>query len=199
MTRWRCRGYRPALVDYADGGLTPAAVERLHHHLARCDRCAGELAALRVAPALLRDLPVTDPGEEFWRQQRWAIGRAVRQLPTPRRGGGWQWRPLGLRFAPVAWAVAAVLVMTIGMTRLASRYSAWNGAAVSLGALDDDTLHDVDEMADVIAGGDDLVGQLAERGAFVPGAALEALVGTFLQPPQPFADDNNEGSSESTG
>ena len=190
MMRWRCRRFRPALVDLAGGALTRRGAARLERHLSRCQRCAGELAVLRSLPVTLRALPVPDPGDDFWDQQRQAIRRAVRQVPNPPQ-------PLGLRFRPplVAWVAAGALAVAIIGVHVSERFSTVPDVSGVAGTLDDQMLHDVTEVAGVLSVHTDVVGELANSGAFVSASTLEGLVGTFLHPLHPFPDDGRDDAS----
>ena len=151
MSRWRCRRYRTLLVDYVDGQLPPLPRRRLEQHMAACAACTQALAALQQLPALLRTCAVPDPGEEFWRQQRHAIARAIRNAPAPQaawRPAWWRegWRP-GLWRYPVG-AAAALLLGLLVYHSARREQPALPGAAAEaeLAALDAEslvTLHDI--------------------------------------------------------
>lgn len=108
MRAWRCRRLAPALVDYADGALTPAARARVEHHLAGCARCAETVAALSEVPAALRE-PAPARDDAFWAAQRQRVMQAIDsgERPAPARAPlvGFDWR-LAL---PVAAAAAIAL------------------------------------------------------------------------------------------
>jgi len=115
---WTCRRLRGRLVDLASGSLPAAEQTPVEVHVAGCARCRDALAALREVPALLED--ESDIGEEFWREQRQAIMRTVRDLPPPERTRRW-WLPVDrvpsaarrpwVTWAPALVAVTAVLAM----------------------------------------------------------------------------------------
>ena len=46
MTERNCQPIRDLLVDYADGELSPADIERIAGHLADCAECRAELRLL---------------------------------------------------------------------------------------------------------------------------------------------------------
>ncbi len=121
MKRWRCRSYRILLVDSAEGSLSGTRQRRLERHLHTCSICRAELAALREVPTLLRTAALPQPGEEFWRRQRQAIGEAIRQAGAPDQPRAWRWPSIAWR--PQVWrypiAVAAGLLLALGLYRLA--------------------------------------------------------------------------------
>ncbi len=144
MRRWRCRAYRILLVDSAEGSLSGARQRRLERHLHACSICREELTALREVPTLLRAAALPQPGEEFWRQQRQALGEAIRQAPAPGRPRAWRWPPIEWR--PQMWrypiAVAAGLLLALGLYRLAADHQPQGPDLVErqLAGLDTDSL-----------------------------------------------------------
>ena len=117
MSRWRCRAYRAWLVDAAAGDLPSHRQDRLDAHLAVCAVCAADLAALRDVPALLRTSAVPDPGEDVWRHQRQAIGRAIRQA-TPPQPARIAWQLWADRWAAWRMPVAAVVSVALALVVL---------------------------------------------------------------------------------
>jgi anti-sigma factor RsiW len=148
MTRWRCRLYRPLLVDSADGTLAAAAQRRLGAHLARCAACAQELAALRELPALLRTSAVSDPGETFWVGQRQSIARATRNVPAPHVGWRLDWLRESWRHSGWRYPAAAVasLLMALVVYRFAAPPPQPTLLAAQIAALDDDAVNALHEL-----------------------------------------------------
>lgn len=124
---WRCRAYRTVLVDYVEGVLPIQERRRVEQHVAACAACADALRALQELPALLRTSDLADPGEEFWREQRHAIARAIRHAPAPQASGPRvtrepaasspagrreSWQPRLWRY-PVGLAAAALLGLLV--------------------------------------------------------------------------------------
>lgn len=149
MSRWRCRGYRTLLVDYADGVLPMAQQQRVERHVAACAACADALAALQEMPALLRTSTVADPGEEFWREQRQAVARGIGKAPLPRRLWSpprWEgWQP-GLWRYPVGVAVGFVLGVLVYHFARPEQPPLFEATEEEVAALDHDslvTMHDV--------------------------------------------------------
>ncbi len=150
MTRWRCRAYRAALVDRAEGTLSGRRQRRVQRHLPTCGACRDELTALREIPPLLRTLEVPEPGEEFWRHQRQALGDAIRRTDAPRPLPQAHWPQIGWPLP--AWrypvAVAAGLLAALGLYRFAVDRTPQAPSAIEhqLAELDTDSLallHDV--------------------------------------------------------
>jgi anti-sigma factor RsiW len=166
MTRWRCRLHRARLVDYAGGALEAAPQRRLERHLARCRRCTRDLEALRSLPPLLHASAVPDPGEEFWRQQRQAVGRAIRAARAPGttavpsqytvRWNIWRY--------PLAVAAAALLALFVYQFAGGPGESAPDTAPSQVAALDTGSLLALDELMQAVAPVDEdlLAPQVAE-------------------------------------
>jgi anti-sigma factor RsiW len=150
--RWTCRRLRPQLVDAAAGTLDASERVRVAAHLARCGRCAADVATLRDAPALLRDAQEPQLGEEFWRGQRAAIMRKVHGLPAPgaRTARVW-WSPLDGGSRWVTWApalAAAMAVMVILALQIGPRTpSSPEPPATGVEALDDPELLSLSDLA----------------------------------------------------
>jgi len=117
MSGWRCRAYRAWLVDAAAGDLASHRQDRLNAHLAVCAVCAADLAALRDVPALLSTSAVPDPGEDVWRRQRQAIGRAIRQA-TPPQPAWIAWQLWVDRWSAWRMPVAAVVSVALALVVL---------------------------------------------------------------------------------
>ncbi len=157
---WRCRAYRVLLVDYVEGVLPMQQQRRVERHVAACATCADALRALQEVPALLRTSDLADPGEEFWREQRHAIARAIRHAPVPRASGvealheptawsrpGWRegWQPRLWRY-PAGIAAAVLLGLLIYHSVGREQPPLFDAAEEEFAGLDPDalvTVHDV--------------------------------------------------------
>jgi anti-sigma factor RsiW len=150
---WTCRRLRPRLVDAAAGTLDASERARVAAHLARCGRCAADVAALNDVPPLLHGAQEPPLGEEFWRSQRAAIMREVHGLPEPgvRTARVQPWPPVGGRSRWVTWAPALVASMAVVMVlalRLGPRSAPGPAApATEIEALDDPTLLSLSDLA----------------------------------------------------
>lgn len=60
-----CKDLRPLIQDALDGELAEGGLRRLEAHAAECRSCAAELAAGRLAVAVLAELPAPEPGPGF--------------------------------------------------------------------------------------------------------------------------------------
>jgi hypothetical protein len=172
LTRWACRRLRAQLVDAAAGRLDGAGRARVASHVARCGACAAALAALRDVPQALRAAPPLD--DEFWRAQRAAVMRAVRDLPLPGAAdrartasvAGWRaWAPVLVAAA----AVVAAVAMRVPAPSLRSPAS-----ADAIDTLDDPTLLSLSDLAGVSAPGIDH-GQVVRDVAPLPELSNEEL------------------------
>jgi len=159
MTRWRCRLYRPWLVDHADGVLDAARQQQLAQHLIHCSACRADLEALRDLPEALRTSTVRDPGDAFWREQRQAIGRTIRNLPDPRSGWHLDWLREALRLGPWRYPLIATvaLLLALYVHQLAQQHPETGSAAVAaqLATLDSDVLLALDDLTAALTPADD--------------------------------------------
>lgn len=91
-------------------GETPAGERRrVGDHLAACDACTGEYAALRATLALVDEAPVEEPGPAFEREV-WA-----RLQPHLTRTPWWR---RGIAGGPVSWVAAGALAATLAVAFL---------------------------------------------------------------------------------
>jgi anti-sigma factor RsiW len=138
VTSLACRRLRPALVDLAVGSLAADEARRVEAHIAGCDACRADLAAMRGLSSELRDPSLAEPPEDFFRRQRQAIMRRVRTTPVPGRVRvsmrGWQLA------GAVATVVLAVFVARARFTHKAPR------APHAIEHLDDDALTHLDDL-----------------------------------------------------
>jgi hypothetical protein len=104
-----CERFRDALAEVAAGAAAPAAVDA---HLASCEACREELAALRRALALadaeMAGLLATEPSPELAARIRGAVAEAE---PSPGWRFGWLWPAVA---AAATLLVALVVVMGRG-------------------------------------------------------------------------------------
>ncbi|MFQ5666572.1 MAG: sigma-70 family RNA polymerase sigma factor [Candidatus Binatia bacterium] len=185
-----------------DDVLPPARGHGLERHLAHCAGCQRCLEALREVPAWLHGLPVPDPGEEFWVQQRRAIARATGNLPPPRRRWQRGWRHDGLRSVPwryPALAAASVLVVLLAY-RFGQHARTPAPAHVQIATLDADSLAALDEVIRVMAPRDGSVLQTTPPGAATPLVLrLSGLVGMRSELAVPSMTDLTESELERVG
>jgi hypothetical protein len=137
-----CRRLRLALVDLADGTLAPAEARRVEAHVAICATCRGDLAIMRGLTTGLRDPSLPEPPEDFWRQQRQAIMRQVRQVPEPAatRAPWWRWQLAG---AIATAALAVVVTRTVFLPGPP-------GVSRAIERLDDDALFHLHDLMPVL-------------------------------------------------
>jgi len=106
-----CRQYRARFSEYLDDALAEAKREALETHLESCERCRGELAALRRTVDSVRELPVLRAPETFAAGVRERLARRERSRER--------------RLVRLLWAralpVAAMFLLVFGATFLVSR------------------------------------------------------------------------------
>jgi anti-sigma factor RsiW len=160
MSRWRCRRYRAWLVDAADGTLDASRQPRLNTHLTACAACAADLASLRAVPALLQATAVPDPGEEFFRQQRQDIHRAIRGAqPAAATWQPWPRRPIDLTTwrLPLAVAASALLALCVLHLTVPRRHPRAYPPAAAVATLDTGVLTELQDVMHVIIPRDDVL------------------------------------------
>jgi len=74
-----CRRYQPLLASVADGAPTEAERAAVEAHLAGCEDCRRQLAALRAALAAAEEEPPAEPVDEHVRERLLALFRAWRR------------------------------------------------------------------------------------------------------------------------
>lgn len=145
MTALACRRLRPALVDLAVGTLDGADVARVEAHLADCNVCRADLAAMRGLESELRDADLPEPDEAFWRAQRQSIMHRIRVEATPavpaRRSSSRRWQLV---------AAAASVILALMATRTVLVRRPVPSGPHSIERLDDDALHHLHELLPVI-------------------------------------------------
>ena len=111
------------LNEYVDGSLDASAVPAVETHLATCERCRADAAALAGLVAAARGLPRSIvPDRDLWAGIESRIAAASRREP----GAG------HLRWRRVALALAASVVLALGVRWWASarRSPGWDYTAV---------------------------------------------------------------------
>ncbi|MFI5395732.1 MAG: anti-sigma factor family protein [Candidatus Binatia bacterium] len=204
MSRWRCRFYRTLLVDYAGGMLTDRQRQRLEGHVERCPACAEELAALRDVPPILHSSVIPDPGEEFWRQQREAIGQALRNLPAPQPSWlpAWWWEGLRLSVWRYPLAATAALLVALFVHRFAEypQTPPPNAAESQFAALDTDSLLVLRDLTRALAPSyEQMLQMLPDDDTLLAALPAGDLVGINPSPEAPQAVDLTESELEGIG
>ena len=200
MTGWWCRWHRARLVDYAADGLAGAPRRRLERHLAHCDACARDLAALRELPALLQAAAVPDPGEEFWVRQRQAIGRAVRNLPEVPAAE--PHRPLTRSAWRYAVGLAAAAAVAVFIYRVGERHPppVPDPLAAHTAVLDANSLIALHELLQTVVPVDEDVPRVgADDEALLAALPLDDLVGVRLPSAVPQATELSDAELEGIG
>ena len=90
-----CKDFRGMMQAAMDGELGNGERARLDDHLLSCEGCAAQMASLKLAAALLRAMPVPEPGPGFAA----AVIRRTRLAGQARAS----------RQRALAWAMAAVV------------------------------------------------------------------------------------------
>lgn len=200
MSRWRCRWYRTRLVDYADGLLPHGQQPRLEGHLKWCRACAEDLAALGEVPAALHAAVVPDPGDEFWRQQREAIGRAIRNAPAPHASWWQAWRADGWRLEvwryPVAAAASALIAVAVYHLAASSPVPPPGAAEEKLAALDTDSLLSLHELMQTLAPADEQIAAGADDDLLLAALSLSDFAGSADVAVVPQANDLSDSELE---
>jgi anti-sigma factor RsiW len=109
----QCDQNPATLASYLDGELSPEQAATIHTHIATCPQCAVEIAELaRLHRSLLPARNQFTPSAEFRK-------KIQAQLAQPKP------RPKFLNFIPIALALAAMLLLTIGWTQYSRRANAF--------------------------------------------------------------------------
>jgi len=141
LTSLACRRLRPALVDLAVGSLAPGDAHEVAAHVAACEPCRADLAAMRGLSVELRDPIDPLPPEDFWRRQRQSIMRRVRTVGaapvTPVR----RWKLAG---------ALATVALSVFVARMHFERSA-PGVRHAIESLDDDALFHLHDLLPALA------------------------------------------------
>jgi anti-sigma factor RsiW len=199
MSGWRCRWYRRWLVDYVEGALPAEQQRRVEVHRRLCPACADDLAALREIPPALQAAAVPDPGAQFWRQQRDAIARAVRDAPTPRasrwrarRAEGWR-----LEWWRYALAAGASALIAVAVYRFAASppVAAPGAPEEELAALDTDSLLSLRDLMQTLVPVDEQIAD-ADDDALLAALPLGDFAGNTGVARAPQANDLSDNELE---
>lgn len=166
------------LGAWVDGELAPAAGARVERHLVACERCAGEVQALRAVGTRLGSLPRFAPSDGFAervmaRVQVPAPSAVAEESPAGSRVLGW-----AARLAPRsrrAWAVLAGASVTPAVTFALVLYAVFSHPEVTPGALVSFLLWKADEVVGRLAGS--LSGALGGAGDGAVGGLVQVLSG----------------------
>jgi len=147
---WTCRLLRGRLVDLDAGALPPAERTRVELHVATCGGCRDALRALREMPGLLASGEPPGLDEGFWRDQRLAIMRTIRDLPAPARARRW-WHtsaPVSRRpWAASAVVAAATAVLAVAILRPGMPWRSPVVGTAEVDSLDDPALLSLSDLA----------------------------------------------------
>jgi anti-sigma factor RsiW len=109
----QCDQNSATLASYLDGELSPEQASTIHTHIATCPQCAVEIAELaRLHRSLLPARNHFTPSAEFRE-------KIQSQLAQPKP------RPKLFSFLPIALALAAMLLLTIGWMQYSRRANAF--------------------------------------------------------------------------
>jgi hypothetical protein len=199
MSPWRCRWYRRRLVDYGDGALPRAEEQRVEAHLRQCPACREESAALREIPTALRAAAAPNPGDEFWRLQREAVGRAIGNVPAP-RPSWWRarwaegWR-LEWRCYPVAAAASVLVAIAVYHFAASPPATAPGASEEEFTGLDTDSLLSLRDLMQTLVPADEPVADVGDD-ALLATLPLGDFTGNVAVAAAPQASDLNESELE---
>jgi len=91
------------------------AADTTEPHLADCDRCRADVAALRDVLRAAAAVEVPEPSPLFWEQLSRRVAAAVRREPVPLRG--WWRAPAWRGLAPLGAAVVVLLAVSVWLWR----------------------------------------------------------------------------------
>lgn len=109
-----CKEYQEVLLNEKIEEIQEPMASQLAEHLEQCPLCLSEAESFEPLVAELRDLPLPDPGELFFRRQLKSINQQI-EAEAPRRNQTKSFRPW---YASLV-AAAAVLLLFIGYSRWA--------------------------------------------------------------------------------
>lgn len=103
-----CTDIAPLLDEYIDGALAPDAVRNVDQHLAGCERCRREVAAIRSLLADARSMPrAIQPGRDLWAGIEGRLSPAARAVAPSARSS---------RYRPLVQLAAALFLLIAGAT-----------------------------------------------------------------------------------
>ena len=114
-----CDGFADALADYLDGDVSDAVGSAVESHASWCAACQQLLADLRDLRIDAAALPPLTPSRDLWQGISERIDARVIPLDVPRAVD----IPRRRRWLGPAIAAAALVVITAGVTRYATRAS----------------------------------------------------------------------------
>jgi hypothetical protein len=79
MNSPNCKQIQAELLDYHEKELTDDQHKQVSEHLAQCENCSKEYEGLRAMLNNAKQLPIEDPGEEFWQQLPQKVLAQVKQ------------------------------------------------------------------------------------------------------------------------
>lgn len=79
MNSPNCKQIQAELLDYHEKELSDGQHKQVSEHLAQCENCSKEYEGLRAMLNNAKQLPIEDPGEEFWQQLPQKVAAQVKQ------------------------------------------------------------------------------------------------------------------------
>jgi hypothetical protein len=114
-----CDGFAAELADYLDGDAPDVVRAAVESHAARCASCLQLLEDLTTIRHDAAELPVLVPSRDLWE----GIAERIDAKVLPLDGGVRTIRPVRRSWARSAIAAAALVIVTAGVTHLATRAS----------------------------------------------------------------------------
>ncbi len=114
-----CRQVVKLLPEYSVGGLNARKRAEIAAHVAECDACRRELAALEATGRLMDALPASEPPRDLWS----GIAEAIKAGNT--RASRWKrWVSSGTTRRWAVVAAVAVLIIALAAGIMLYRFSA---------------------------------------------------------------------------
>jgi hypothetical protein len=114
-----CDGFAAELADYLDGDAPDAVRAAVESHAARCAACRQLLEELNTIRHDAAELPALVPSRDLWE----GIAERIDAKVLPLDGGVRTIQPARRSWARPAIAAAALVIVTAGVTHLATRAS----------------------------------------------------------------------------
>ena len=114
-----CDGFAAELADYLEGDAPDAVRDAVESHAARCAACRQLLQDLNTIRHDAADLPVLVPSRDLWT----GIAERIDAKVLPIETGVRTIKPMRRTWARPAIAAAALVIVTAGITNLATRAS----------------------------------------------------------------------------